>query len=125
MSTEEQILQLDLPALLRYGVRPGAAQRRVLFGAGAVAAAVTLDRLGVQPRAVAFLAKIVRSGGTRYAAGLAEPFPGADASRTAADWLTSAAAVARGTDDDETVARWFVAVAEILALRHRTAGVGR
>lgn len=121
-TTEEQILQLDLPTLLRYGIGAGAPQRRTLFGEGAVAAAVTLDRLGVQPRAVAFVAKIVRGGGVRYAAGLEEPFPGAAASRTAGEWLASAATVARTMDDDETLARWFEAVAEILALRHRASG---
>ncbi|MFF5254400.1 hypothetical protein ACFY4K_20480 [Streptomyces leeuwenhoekii] len=125
MSTEEQILHLHLPTLLRHGIGAGAAQRPALFGEGAVAAAVTLDRLGVQPRAVAFLAKTVRSGGVRYAAGLEEPFPGEEASRTAQEWLAGAASVAADTDDDETVARWFEAVAEILALRHRTSAARR
>jgi hypothetical protein len=125
MSTEEQILQLDLSTLLRHGIGADGSRRRTLFGEGAVAASVTLDRLGVQPRAVAFVAKVVRSGGVRYAADLEEPFPGREASRTAKEWLASAATVARSTDDDETLARWFEAVAEILALRHRTSTARR
>lgn len=115
--TERELLETDLPALLRHGIGTAGAPRRALFGDGAVAAAVTLDQLGVQPRAVAFVADIVRRGGTAYAAGLDEPFPGEAATRTAREWLANAAAVAADTDDDEILARWFDAVAEILALR--------
>jgi hypothetical protein len=119
--TEQELVRTDLPALLRYGIAMAGAQRRALFGDGAVAAAVILDQLQVQPRAVAFVAQIVRRGGTRYAAGLEEPFPGEAAARTAKEWLAAAATVAGGTDDDETLARWFEAVAEILALRRSAA----
>lgn len=58
------------PAMLRYGLSFTGPHRTALFGDGAVGAAVLLDRLGVQPRAVAFLAKVVRGGasGTRVPA---------------------------------------------------------
>ncbi|MGO1050633.1 hypothetical protein [Crossiella sp. CA198] len=41
----------------------------------AVAAAITLGRLGTLPRSLTFLAEIVRSGGISYAAELSEPLP--------------------------------------------------
>lgn len=114
--TDEDLARSDLPAMLRYGLSFPGAHRTALFGDGAVGAAVLLDRGGVQPRAVAFLAKVVRAGGVRYAAGLPEPVPGEDAAAVRS-WLESAADVAVGADGDETAARWLEAVAEILALR--------
>ncbi|RAJ70066.1 hypothetical protein K378_01227 [Streptomyces sp. Amel2xB2] len=120
--TDEELARSDLPAMLRYGLSFAGPHRTALFGDGAVGAAVLLDRRGVPPRAVAFLAKVVRSGGVRYAAGLPEPVPGAQAAATVRSWLESAADVANGLDGDETTARWLEAVAEVLGLRrtHRT-----
>jgi hypothetical protein len=118
--TDDELAGADLPSMLRYGLAFPGPYRTALFGDGAVGAAVLLDRQGVRPRAVAFLAKIVRSGGTRYAAELTEPVPGEEASAMVRSWLESAATVAKGVDGDESAARWLDAVAGILALRHVT-----
>jgi hypothetical protein len=118
--TDDELAALDPATMLRYGMSFAGAHRTALFGDGAVCAAVRLDRLGVQPRAVAFVAKVVRSGGVRYAADLSEPVPGEEAAAQLRAWLESAAAVATGVEADETCARWLEAVAEILTLRHVT-----
>ncbi|NLU71569.1 hypothetical protein HCC61_02500 [Streptomyces sp. HNM0575] len=115
--TDDELARSDLPAMLRYGLSFPGPHRTALFGDGAVGAAVLLDRAGVQPRAVAFLAKVVRSGGVRYAAALPEPVPGEEAADMVRSWLESAADVASGLVGDETAARWLEAVAEVLALR--------
>lgn len=116
--TDDELAALDPATMLRYGLSFAGAHRTALFGDGAVCAAVRLDRLGVQPRAVAYVAKIIRSGGIRYAAGLPEPVPGDEAAELVRSWLESASGVATGIDGDETCARWLEAVAELLALRH-------
>jgi hypothetical protein len=118
--TDDELAALDPATMLRYGMSFAGAHRTALFGDGAVCAAVRLDRLGVQPRAVAFVAKVVRSGGVRYAADLSEPVPGEEAAAQLRAWLESAAAVATGVEADEICARWLEAVAEILTLRHVT-----
>ncbi|WP_259370582.1 WXG100 family type VII secretion target [Streptomyces sp. SCUT-3] len=91
--------------MIRYGLSLGGAHRTALFGDGAVAGAVAADRLGVQPRSVAFLAEVVRSGGAAYAAALPEPLPGGAPSRLAGEWLDAASSVVRDVDGDETAAR--------------------
>ncbi|SCK39808.1 hypothetical protein [Streptomyces sp. WMMB 322] len=115
--SDDDLARSDIPAMLRYGLSFAGPHRTALFGDGAVGAAVLLDRRGIRPRAVAFLAEIVRSGGTRYAAGLTEPVPGEEASAVVRSWLESAADVASGVGGDEDVARWLEAVAELLGLR--------
>ncbi|MFD0275458.1 hypothetical protein ACFVHB_16360 [Kitasatospora sp. NPDC127111] len=115
--TDDELRQLDVPALLRYGLAFAGPYRATLFGEGAIAAALAADRLGVLPRSVSFLAEVVRSGGAGYAAGLAEPLPGAEPTRLAREWLSSAATTATTTDGDQLLARWLDAVAEILGLR--------
>ncbi|MFC4495441.1 hypothetical protein ACFPA8_15005 [Streptomyces ovatisporus] len=116
--TDDELAALDPASMLRYGLSFGGAHRTALFGDGAICAAVRLDRLGVQPRAAAFVAKIVRSGGVRYAAALPAPVPGDEAAALVRSWLESASDVATDPDGDETCARWLEAVAEILVLRH-------
>ncbi|WP_030943717.1 hypothetical protein [Streptomyces sp. NRRL S-646] len=116
--TDDDLAQSDIPAMLRYGLSFAGPHRTALFGDGAVGAAVLLDRLGIQPRAVAFLAKVVRSGGIRYAAELPEPVPGDEAASMVRAWLESASTAADGIDGDEETARWLEAVAELLGLRH-------
>lgn len=118
--TDDELARCDLPSMLRYGLAFPGPHRTALFGDGAVGAAVLLDRHGVRPRAVAFLARIVRSGGTRYAAELTAPVPGEDAAATVRSWLAAAATVVQDVDGDETAARWLEAVAGILALRYVT-----
>ncbi len=83
-----------------------------------MAAAIALDGVDVIPRSVTFLAEIVRSGGTGYAAGLAEPLPRPEQTAVIRPWLSTAAAVPDATD--EQVARWLEAVAAVLALRAST-----
>ncbi|MFJ9518116.1 hypothetical protein ACIRPK_07585 [Kitasatospora sp. NPDC101801] len=119
--TDDDLAELDIPALLRYGLSAGGARRAALFGEGAVAAAVAVDRLHVVPRSLGYLAEVVRAGGTRYAADLAEPLPGPEPTRLVQEWLDTAATVTAGVDDDEVLARWLDAVAELLAMRRRTA----
>ncbi|MFB7126817.1 hypothetical protein [Kitasatospora sp. NPDC056273] len=89
---------------------------------GAVAAAITVDRLGTLPRALTFLGETVRAGGTRFAAALPEPLPG-PAATVARGWLEAAAMVVQDPTGDQLVARWLDAVAAVLALRvtHREA----
>ena len=116
--TDDELAQSDISSMLRYGLSFAGPHRTALFGDGAVGAAVLLDRLGIQPRAVAFLAKVVRSGGVRYAAELPEPVPGDEAASMVRAWLESASTAANGIDGDEETARWLEAVAELVGLRH-------
>jgi hypothetical protein len=120
--TDEELLALDVPLMIRYGLMFGGAHRTALFGDGAIAAALGAERLGVQPRSVAYLAEVVRRGGTRMASELPEPLPGAEAGALAREWLGTAAPTAKGVAGDETVARWLEAVSAVLELRVRTRG---
>ncbi|MEV5596976.1 hypothetical protein [Streptomyces sp. NPDC052496] len=118
--TDDELLRLDVPSMLRFGLPAEGHARRALFGDGAIAAALALGRLGVLPRSVAYLAGVVRAGGAAYAAALDVPLPGEAPSRTAGAWLAAAAGATRtagGVDDDETLARWFEAVAALMELR--------
>jgi hypothetical protein len=126
--TDDEVLAAtDIDALLRYGLSSDTL-RTALFGDGAIAAAVTLDRLGVLPRSVTYVAEIVRAGGPGYAAGLAEPLPSAAASACLRDWLEAAAQVAGTPDDEARAARWLDTVAGLIDLRRgsraATAGPG-
>jgi hypothetical protein len=113
--TDAELAALDVVALLRAGLGDGAPGRGELFGDGAVAAAIGLGEVAVIPRSVAFLAEIVRSGGTRYAAELPSPLPRAEQADAIRPWLATAADVPGVAD--EQVARWLEAVAAVLALR--------
>ncbi|MFF9645751.1 hypothetical protein [Kitasatospora aureofaciens] len=120
--SDARLAELDVEVLLRFGLPAAGPHRSTLFGDGAVAAAITVDRLGVMPRALVFLGEVVRSGGTRFAAGLPEPLPG-PAATVARGWLEAAAMVVGDATGDLLVARWLDAVAAVLALRvaHREA----
>ncbi|MYS42626.1 hypothetical protein GTY23_15560, partial [Streptomyces sp. SID5998] len=73
--TDDEVLATtDVAVLLRYGLTLDGF-RTALSGDGAIAAAVALDRLGVVPRSLAYVADVVRAGGLRYAAELPEPLP--------------------------------------------------
>lgn len=119
MHTDDELVLLDLPGLLRRGLADvqGGPDRRRLFGDGAVGAAVTLDRLEVMPRSLTFLAEIARAGGATYAAGLAEPLPDPRAAAVVAPWLQSATEV---SDDGTVLATWLAAIAAVIELRRRS-----
>jgi hypothetical protein len=104
--------------MLRSGLgRQGSDERRTLFADGAVGAAVILDNQRVIPRSLAYLAELIRAGGTRRAAALAEPLPEPEQTQTIRPWLSAAAETVSTVDDDEDVALWLEAVASIVALR--------
>ncbi|MGN5379115.1 hypothetical protein ACQ4WX_22430 [Streptomyces lasalocidi] len=64
--TDDELARLDMGVLLRYGLTaPPGPRRTALFGDDAAGAAVLLDRLGTQPRSVAFLADTVRAAWPR------------------------------------------------------------
>ncbi|MEV7687117.1 hypothetical protein ACFW1F_14870 [Streptomyces bungoensis] len=119
--TDDELARLDIPTLLRYGLTaPPGPRRTDLFGDGAAGAAVLLDRLGTQPRSVAFLADVVRAGGLAYAAGLAEPLPRPEATAVVRDWLAAGTDLAAGVAADDSAARWLRAVATLIEVRQRT-----
>ena len=115
--TDDQLATYDLPALLRFGLAHDGAQRRTLFGQGAVAAAVLVDRHHLPARSLAYLAQVVRAGGVRYAAGLPQPLSTPAAGELARQWLQAAAAVTTDVAGDELAARWLDAAAAVLHLR--------
>ncbi|MFF9277770.1 hypothetical protein [Streptomyces griseosporeus] len=121
---DELLAATDVGVLLRYGLAQDAF-RPALFGDGAVAAAVTLDRMGVLPRSVAFVAKVARAGGLAYAAALPEPLPSPRASAVLRDWLETAARAATTPDAERHGARWLAAVAEIMGMRVDSRSAGR
>ncbi|MFE8947465.1 hypothetical protein [Streptomyces sp. NPDC007856] len=119
--TDDELARLDIALLLRYGLTaPPGPRRTALFGDGVAGAAVLLDRLGTQPRSVAFLADTVRAGGLAYAADLAEPLPRAEATAVIRDWLAAGTELAAGVAADDTAARWLRAVATVIELRQLT-----
>ncbi|MFD9785172.1 hypothetical protein ACFWXZ_02055 [[Kitasatospora] papulosa] len=113
--------RLDITVLLRYGLtaEPGA-RRTALFGDGAAAAAVVLDRLGTEPRSVAFPADTVRAGGLARAAELPEPLPDRDAAVLVREWLLAGTELAGGIAADDTAATWLRAVATVIELKQLT-----
>lgn len=116
--SEAELARLDVREMLRDGLAdPEGDAHRTLFGPGAVAAAIALDRLRVIPRSLTYLAEVVHAGGTRYGAALAEPLPEPVQTEMIRPWLQTAAATVSTVDGDEQVARWLQAVASIIALR--------
>ncbi|MEU3859434.1 hypothetical protein AB0F03_18995 [Streptomyces sp. NPDC028722] len=123
--TDDELARLDITVLLRYGLtaEPGA-RRTALFGDGAAAAAVILDRLGTEPRSVAFLADTVRAGGLARAAELPEPLPRREAAALVREWLRTGTGLAGGVTADDTAATWLRAVATIIELKQLTRARG-
>jgi hypothetical protein len=124
--TDDELARLDITVLLRYGLaaEPGP-RRTALFGDGAAAAAVILDRLGTEPRSVAFLADTVRAGGLARAAELPEPLPGRQAAGLVREWLRTGTELAGGIATDDTAAAWLHAVATLLERKQAARGRGR
>jgi hypothetical protein len=113
--SDADLAELDIVALLRDGLP----HDPTVFAEGAIAAAIELDRLGIQPRSITFLAEIVRRGGVDYAAGLPEPLPTPESAAVAKTWLEAAAGV-RWRDNFEggnLMARWLDAVALLVNAR--------
>lgn len=122
--TDAELAELDVAAMLRHGLADlDGPAGRALFSEGAVAAAIVLDKLETLPRSVTYLAEVVRRGGLRYALELPEPLPAPPQVEIARSWLTAAEEVSGGIDGDRRMARWWEAVAAILAMR-RTTGDG-
>ncbi|MGW2836341.1 hypothetical protein ACWCWD_00890 [Streptomyces sp. NPDC001493] len=123
---DDELARLDITVLLRYGLTAGPGPRRTaLIGDGAAAAAVVLDRLGTEPRSVAFLADTVRAGGLARAAELPEPVPGREAAVLVHEWLRTGAELAGGITADDTAATWLRAVATIVELKQLTRARGQ
>ncbi|MEV1022859.1 hypothetical protein [Streptomyces sp. NPDC050264] len=119
--TDDELARLDITALLRHGLTAESGTRRTaLSGDGAVAAAVILDRLGTEPRSVAFLADTVRAGGLARAAELPEPLPRREAAVFVREWLRAGSELAGGVTVDDTAATWLHAVATIIELKQLT-----
>ncbi len=123
--TDDEMLAVDVPERLRAGLgqphgRDGAAMR----GDAAIAAAIAADRFGAHPRSLVFLAEVVRRGGRRFAAGLADPLPTPELAGLARAWLAPAAELPTSPELDEALAHWLDTVAGIVAMRRRTRGLG-
>jgi len=112
---DADLADLDIPALLRDGLPH---DPRV-FADGAIAAAIVLDRLGIPPRSLTFLAEIVRRGGVEYAAKLPEPLPTSESAELAKAWLQAATEVEWRDhfEGGNTMARWLDAVALLVNAR--------
>ncbi|MEU7282221.1 hypothetical protein AB0A69_26110 [Streptomyces sp. NPDC045431] len=124
--TDDELAELDLTVLLRYGLtaEPGP-RRTALFGDGAAAAAVLLDRLATEPRSVAFLADTVRAGGLTHAVELPEPLPRPEAAALVREWLRAGTEIAGGTTADDTAATWLRAVATLIEVKRLNRARGR
>ncbi|MBO1332124.1 hypothetical protein [Streptomyces sp. VRA16 Mangrove soil] len=123
--TDDELARLDISALLSDGLTAEAGPRRTaLFGDGAVAAAVVLDRLGTEPRSVAFLADTVRAGGLAHATQLPEPLPRPEAAGLVREWLRTGSDLDGGVPVDDTAATWLRAVATLIELKQRTRARG-
>ncbi|MFD7707739.1 hypothetical protein ACFV6E_18070 [Streptomyces sp. NPDC059785] len=116
--TDDELARLDIALLVRYGLTaPPGPRRTALFGDGAAGAAVVLDRLGTEPRSVAFLADTVRAGGLARAVDLPEPLPRREAAVLVRDWLRAGTELAGGLAADDTAATWLRAVATIIEVK--------
>ncbi|MEU1484043.1 hypothetical protein [Streptomyces sp. NPDC005752] len=124
--TDDELARLDITVLLRYGLTADPGTRRTaLIGDGAAAAAVVLDRLGTEPRSVAFLADTVRAGGLARAVELPEPLPGTEAAALVREWLRAGAELVGGIVADDTAATWLRSVATIIERKQLTRARGR
>lgn len=119
--TDAELAELDVAAMLRDGLADiDGPAGQALFSEGAVAAAIVLDQLEAIPRSVTYLAEVVRHGGLQYALGLPEPLPAPPQAEIARSWLTAAEEASGDIDGDRRMARWWEAVAAILAMRRTT-----
>ncbi|PRH79853.1 hypothetical protein C6N75_07325 [Streptomyces solincola] len=123
---DDALARLDIPALLRDGLTAESGPRRTaLFGDGAAAASVVLDRLRTEPRSIAFLADTVRAGGLARAAELPEPLPRPEAAALVRQWLRTGAEQPGTTVADDTAAAWLRAVATLIEVKQLARARGR
>lgn len=110
LQTEDELLAVDVPAVIATAMSTAEPARQLLIGA-AVPAALQAARSGARARSMSFLAEIVRRGGITFAANLAEPLPGPEQTKLIRTWLVAA----RG--NDQVFADWLDAVATVLEAR--------
>ncbi|AGZ45958.1 hypothetical protein [Actinoplanes friuliensis] len=109
LRTDEELLTVDVPEVIATAMSTADPARQLLIGA-AVPAALQAALIGTQPRSMTYLAEIVRRGGLRFAAQLAEPLPTTEQTELVRSWLA--------VDGDAHVfAGWLDAVAAILEAR--------
>jgi hypothetical protein len=122
-----EVQDLDVSTALARGLRFDGGPRQALFTEGAIAAALALRELGLGGFPVAFLARIVRTGGLPAALGLPEPLIGPEPTGLARDWMYAAAASAQDLsplarlERERLFAAWLDAVAALVD----SAGRGR
>lgn len=117
---DAEVHDLDVSTALARGLRFAGGPRRALFTEGAIAAALTVRGLGLGGFPVAFLARIVRTGGLAAALRLPEPLIGPEPTELAREWMHAAAATADGLepsarlDQERLFATWLDAVAALV-----------
>ena len=117
---DSELRDLNINAVIAAGMAADDSARRTLFTAGAIAASLRLEELGVGPYPVRFLARYVRASGRDGALALPEPLVGAEPVVLARQWLTAASTVDAGLSGDRAFAQWLDMVAALIAIRRRT-----
>ena len=116
---DSELRDLNVNAVIAAGMAADESARRTLFTAGAIAASLRLEELGIGPYPVRFLARYVRAAGRAEALALPEPLVGAEAVVLARQWLTAASTVDAGLAGDRAFAQWLDMVAALIAIRRR------
>lgn len=126
---------MDIAAAITRGLAPdgdghegdghGGNARRTMFSEAAIAASWQVERLGIGPYPLRFLARHVRAAGCAGALNLPEPLIGAEATQLVRVWLTAASAADEGLAGDDQFAQWLDMVAALIAIRRKTRGQDR
>lgn len=116
---DSELRDLNINAVIAAGMAADESARRTLFTAGAIAASLRLEELGIGPYPVRFLARYVRAAGRAEALALPEPLVGTEAVVLAHQWLTTASTVDAGLSGDRAFAQWLDMVAALIAIRRR------
>ncbi|MFC4069535.1 hypothetical protein [Actinoplanes subglobosus] len=121
--TDADAIQDDVVELLNAG----------RFADALVPAALQAERAGADPRALTFLAELVRRGGAAFAAGQADPMPDQNQTHLVRPWLLAPTAsptppvladapgplAAGDAAVDARIARWLDGVAMLIEARRR------